>query len=146
MVFAKASIMLLLLGTKPHNPAAYQICCFRSIQIIKNVSVWCGWHWRTYAVCIQRIFSKMALRWRSGDKLLNKVVFVFFAQKKCSRHFIKFRLDHSWQMDYSDDAFRTCAKIVPLGVQQLATSPIPSNKHICTLFKNVYPWGFIKVP
>ncbi len=39
-------------------------------------------------------------------ELLNKVVvFVFFAQKKGSRHFIKFRLNHWWQMDYSDDAF-----------------------------------------
>ncbi len=26
---------------------------------------------------------------------------------KCSRRFIKFRLNHWWQMDYSDDAFHT---------------------------------------
>ncbi len=39
---------------------------------------------------------------------LNKVIFfVFFAQKKCSRHFIIFGLNHWWQMDYSDDAFHT---------------------------------------
>ncbi len=46
----------------------------------------------------------MALRWCGGDKLLNKVViFVFFAYKKYFRRFIKFRLNHWWQMDYFDN-------------------------------------------
>ncbi len=43
-----------------------------------------------------------------GDELLNKVViFIFFAYKKYSRCFIKYRLNHWWQMDYFDDAFHT---------------------------------------
>ncbi len=51
---------------------------------------------------------KMALRWRRWDELLNKVViFIFFAYKKYSRHFIKFRLNHWWQMDYFDDVFHS---------------------------------------
>ncbi len=51
----------------------------RTNQSVENVSVQCGWHRRAYAVCIQRIISKMALRWCSGDELLNTVVvFVFF--------------------------------------------------------------------
>ncbi len=41
-------------------------------------------------------------------ELLNKVViFVFFAYKKYSRSFITFRLNHWWQMEYSDDVFHT---------------------------------------
>ncbi len=41
-------------------------------------------------------------------ELLNKVViFVFFAYKKYSRSFITFRLNHWWQMDYSDDVCHT---------------------------------------
>ncbi len=68
----------------------------------------CGWHRTAYAACVQRIFSKMALHWSRGDELLNKfVVFVSFVQKNCSRCFIKFRLNHWWQMDYYDDAFLT---------------------------------------
>ena len=43
-----------------------------------------------------------------GEELLNKVViFVFFMYKKYSRRFITLRLNHWWQMDYSDDAFHT---------------------------------------
>ncbi len=63
---------------------------------------------RVYATCVQQIFSKMVLRWYRGDKLLNKSLFFYyffyFAQKKCSGRFINFRLNHWWQMDYSDDA------------------------------------------
>ncbi len=45
---------------------------------------------------------------RRIDELLNKVViFIFFAYKKCSRHFITFRLNHWWQMDYSIYVFHT---------------------------------------
>ncbi len=70
--------------------------------------MWCGWHRTAYAVCIQQMLSKMALRWCRGGELLNKVVvFVFFAQKKYSCRFIKFRLNHWWQMDYSDDVVHT---------------------------------------
>ncbi len=73
-----------------------------------SVSVWCGWHSTAYAACVQRIFSKMALRWRRGDELLNKVIiFVFFAYKKYSHRFITLRLNHWWQMDYFDDVFHT---------------------------------------
>ncbi len=39
-----------------------------------SVSVLCGWHRTAYTVWVQRILSKIALRWRRGDKLLNKVV------------------------------------------------------------------------
>ncbi len=35
------------------------------------------------------------------------VIFIFFAYKKYSRRFIKFRLNHWWQIDYSEDAFHT---------------------------------------
>ncbi len=71
-------------------------------------TVWCGWHRTTYTVCVQRILSKMALCWRGEDELLNKVViFVFFAYKKYSRRFIKFRLNYWWQIVYFDDVFDT---------------------------------------
>ncbi len=94
------------LSAAPHGYVFYISLRF---DLNKNsVSVWCGWHRTAYAVCVQRIISKMALRWCRWDKLLNKVViFIFFAYKKYSRRFIKFRLNHWWQMDYFGDVFHT---------------------------------------
>ncbi len=54
-------------------------------------------HRIAHAACVQRIFSEMALRWHR----------FFFAYKKYSRSFITLRLNHWWQMDYSDDVFYT---------------------------------------
>ncbi len=51
---------------------------------------------------------QMVLRWRRGDQLLNKVIiFIFFAYKKYFCRFITVRLNHWWQMDYSDNVFHT---------------------------------------
>ncbi len=107
--------LLLLLGycvrcsvsAAPHRYTVFYV--YLRMDLNKNsVSVWCSWHRTAYTVCIQLIFSKMALRWRGGDELLNKIViFIFFAYKKYSRRFIKFKLNHWWQMDYFDDAFHT---------------------------------------
>ncbi len=45
--------------------------CFLHFDLNENsISLWRGWHRRAYTVCVQRIFSKMALRWLRGDKLL----------------------------------------------------------------------------
>ncbi len=44
-----------------------------------------------------RILSKMALGWRGGHELLNKVViFVFFAYRKYSRSIVKLRFGMTW--------------------------------------------------
>ncbi len=40
-----------------------------------------------------------------------KVIFIFFAYKKYSRLFIKFRLNHWWQMDFPGDAFHSFLNI-----------------------------------
>ncbi len=37
----------------------------------------------------------------------SSIIFIFFAYKKYSGHFIKFRLNHWWQMDYPDNVFHT---------------------------------------
>ncbi len=64
--------------------------------------------WNENSVSVQWGWQKMAPRWRGGDELLNKVtIFVFFAYKKYSRSFIKLRLNHWWQMEYSDYVFHT---------------------------------------
>ncbi len=75
---------------------------------IEDVSARCGWHTRAYAVCIQRIYSKMALHWHWGDELLNKVViFVFFAYKEYSCSFVKLRLNPWCHMDCFTDLLAT---------------------------------------
>ncbi len=55
--------------------------------------------------------SGYSLKWcYAGAEEINcwiKSLFCF-VQKKCSHCFIKFRLNHWWQMDYSDDTFHTC--------------------------------------
>ncbi len=51
-------------------------------------------------VCVQGIISEMVLRWP-------RYFCCCFLHKKYSRRFMKFRLTHWWQMEYSGDAFHT---------------------------------------
>ncbi len=56
------------------------------------------------------LLSKMALHWqrdRETNCWINVIISIFFAYKKYSRRFIKFRLNHWWQMDYFEDVFYT---------------------------------------
>ncbi len=48
-------------------------------------------------VCVGWVICKMALQEREDC--------IFFAYKKYSRRFIKFRLNHWWQVDFPGDAF-----------------------------------------
>ncbi len=41
-----------------------------------SVSMWCSWQRRPYAVCVQRIFSKMELRWHGGENCWIKSLFL----------------------------------------------------------------------
>ncbi len=76
----------------------------KSVKYVEDVSVRCGWHWRSYAVCVQQIFSKILLCWHRGDELLNKVIiFVLFAYKKYPCSFIQLRLNPWCHMDYFTD-------------------------------------------
>ncbi len=53
------------------------------------------------------------------------IIFIFFAYKKYYHHFIKFRLNHWWQMDYPGDAFHTFLNldaVIFLAVNGTATS------------------------
>ncbi len=119
----------------------------------------CGWHRTAYAVCVQRIFSKMALRWRRWDELLNKVViFIFFAYKKYSRRFIKFILNHWWQMDYFDDVFHTflgldsvnCLAVngivtsLPVFIQNILNCFLKTNKAFTGLERHGGKWLMIQ--
>ncbi len=47
------------------------------------------------------------IEWHGGDELLNKVIFVFFAQKKYSCSFVKLWLNQWWHMDYFNDVLAT---------------------------------------
>ncbi len=69
-----------------------------------------GWYRRVYAVCVQGIIAKMALRWLRGDvtvpKCWIKSLFLFyFCTKRYSCRFITLRLNHWWLMEYPGDAF-----------------------------------------
>ncbi len=78
---------------------------------------WRSWHRTVYIVYVQRILSKMALGWREGDGLLNKVViFFYFAHKRCSCRFVKLRLNPWCHMDYFTDLL---AMFLDLGTFQL---------------------------
>ncbi len=88
----------------PHGYVFY--VCLRFDLNKNSISLWCSWHRTVYTVCVQRIFSKMALRWHTGDELLNSLFF-FFAYKKYSRSFITLRLNHWCHMDYFVDVFHT---------------------------------------
>ncbi len=65
----------------PRHPSAIlesmRVRCLHRLRFDlneNNVSAWRSWHRTAYAVCVQWIFSKMALGWRGGDTFLNKVV------------------------------------------------------------------------
>jgi len=74
--------------------------CF---DLNKN-NLWHSWHRRAYAVYVQWILSKMEPGWSRGDTFFNKIVFFFFfVYKKCSRSFVKLRLNPSCHMDYFTD-------------------------------------------
>ncbi len=79
--------LLLLLGycvrcsvsAAPHRYTVFYV--YLRMDLNKNsVSVWCSWHRTAYTVCIQLIFSKMALRWR-GENCWIKSLFLFSLQK-----------------------------------------------------------------
>ncbi len=96
---------------------------------------------------------------RRIDELLNKVIiFIFFAYKKCSRHFITFRLNHWWQMDYSDDAFHTflglgsvnCLAVngtvtnLPVFIQNILNCVLKTNKAFTGLERHGGKWLMTK--
>ncbi len=63
---------------QPHRTEMSSTFVYALILNENSMSLWCGWHRTAYAACVQRILSKMVLRWRR-DELLNKVV--IFAYK-----------------------------------------------------------------
>ncbi len=56
----------------------------------------CGWQAKAYASCIQRIFSKMVLRWIRGDELLNKIIVLF---SLCRKSVLVASLNSDWTTD-----------------------------------------------
>ncbi len=80
--------------------------------------------------------------------------FVFFAQKKCSRRLINFRLNHWWQMDYSDNAFHTflgqdsenCLAVngtftsIPVFIQNILNSVLKTNEAFTGLEQHGGKW------
>ncbi len=77
--------------------------CLRFDLNVNNVSAYIR------CICVYVCDTlKMAPGWHGGDKLLNKVViFVFFANKKYSRSFVKLRLNPWCHMDYFNDVLAT---------------------------------------
>ncbi len=106
-------VTLALFGEYPLNvngvfcvSCVMRLRCFRSDQSVNDVnsiSTWCSWHRTAYTIYVQWIFSKMALGWHGGDKLLNKVFCFSFAHKKYSRSFVKLQLNPWCHMDYFTD-------------------------------------------
>ncbi len=136
------------------------------IRLLRLFTLWferkqriCAVRLTAYAVCVQRILSKMALRWCRWDKLLNKVIiFIFFAYKKYSRRFIKFRLNHWWQMDYFGDVFHTflgldsaiylavngTVKNLPVFIQNILNCVPKTNKAFTGLERHGGKWLMAK--
>ncbi len=85
--------------------------------------------------------AKVTQRCR-GEELLNKVlIFIFFAYRKYSRRFIKFRLNHGWQINYFDDDFHTFLgldSVIYLAVNGAVTSLLVFIQNIlnCALKMN----------
>ncbi len=138
--------------------AVFYVCLHFDLNE-NSVSLCCGWHRTAYAVCVQRILSKMALRWHGWDELLNKVViFVFFGYKKYSRSFITLLLNHWWQMDYSDDASHTSLGLdsgnylavngtvtsLPVFIQNILNCVLKTNKAFTGLERHGGKWLMTK--
>ncbi len=52
--------------------------------------------------------------WHEGEEILKVVIFVFFAHKKYSCSFLKWRLNHWCHMDYFNDILTTLNVVVAL--------------------------------
>ncbi len=82
------------------------VCC--SVSAAPYVDTLFMLFTRTYVVYFRNTLQNVAIGWRGGDELLNKVIiFVFFAHKKYSRSFVKLRLNHWCHMDYFNDLLAT---------------------------------------
>ncbi len=76
----------MLFGYQQHHT---WIHCLRLDLNVNNVSTYIA-----YVVYVCDNLQNGAIGRRGGDELLNKVViFVFFVHKKCSRSFVKLRLN-----------------------------------------------------
>ncbi len=82
------------------------------------------------------MISKMALRWHREETncWIKSLFLFFFAYKKYSRCIIKFRMNHWWQMDYSDDAFLGLDSVIYLAVNGSHKPPDfhPKYLKMCT--------------
>ncbi len=89
---------------------------------------------------------------------INVFIFIFFAYKKYSRRFIKFRLNLWWQMDYSDDAFHTFTDVdsaiyyavngtvtsLPVFIQNILNCVLKTNEAFTGLERHGGKWLMTK--
>ncbi len=83
----------------------------------KKIQISLFFHWgrcrRAYAACVRWIISKILCRRGETERrqivenIFCRYFTFFFAYKKYSRRFIKFRLNHWHQMDFPGDAFQS---------------------------------------
>ncbi len=84
-----------------------------------------GYFHSTQSVNTRRIHPCVEADAKEHTVISKIVIFIFFAYKTDSRRFIKFRLNHWWQMDYPDDAFHTSLNldsVIYLAVYETVTS------------------------
>ncbi len=95
--------------------ASTQGCIFfvdlRSDLNSNSAPLWPGWYRRQYVFWVQRIISKMALRWHRGDITVPncwiKSLFLFYFRTKIFSSLHNIMSEPLMQMEYSDDAFHT---------------------------------------
>ncbi len=81
---------------QPHHTDMFSMFVNALIWTKKSISGWCGWHRSAYTVCVQRMLSKMSLRWCGGDELLNKVYFLLSLRTK--KYYQRF-FNYGWTTD-----------------------------------------------
>ncbi len=106
-----------------------------SVQIkakinVENVSVWRSWHRTAYAVCVQRILSKMALRWCGGDKFNSLHLYSAFQGTQSTLHTRGNLLNHhqcaasTWMMRRQPYCARTPTTHQLTGGEEMVMNPI----------------------
>ncbi len=113
----------------------------RMILLTQEPAFW----YRTRIHCA--LFASRGMHMSKSDteekKLLNKVIFVFFAFKKYSRSFIELRLNHWCHMDYFNNVLTTflgleCGSCI--AVYEGSENNKKQNLNLCYGFGTTWGW------
>ncbi len=139
------STIRLHLFNNSQSSTPFSVISNARILIVHLFPIWFEWKQRVHALLMTEnnvctlhpsnaLQNGTTLTHREREETncwINVIIFIFFAYKKYYRCFIKFKLNHWWQMDYFDNVFHTFLdlnNVIYLVVNGTVTSAYYLNK------------------